>query len=104
MEWLSSGTPGDSAGWPRPSFRWQFWQARELNSGPSPSEASIEDGAEIQSLRKMALPILKLNSRLTSRLPEELEKALVLSTLPREVAPPPGFSSPGSRCEKSVAG
>ena len=96
--------PAVNGGWPRPSFRWQFWQARELNSGPSPSEASVEDGAETQFLRKMALPILKSNSRLKSMFPEEWEKALALSTLAGEVAPPPGLSSPSSSREKSVVG
>ena len=93
-----------AGGWPRPSFKWQSWQPRELNSGPSPSEASVEDGADTQSLRKMALPILKLSSRLKSILPEESEKALVVLVEPREVAPPPGFSSPGSSLVKSAVG
>src|SRR6186997_1273964 len=104
MEPESSGTSEESWGCPRPSFRWQFWQARELNRGPSPSEASVEAGAETQFLRKMALPILKSSSRLKSMLPEEAEKALALVTLAFEVAPPPGLSSPSSILEKSVAG
>src|SRR5262245_35034465 len=104
IEWLSSGMPSVKGGWPRPSFRWQFWQARESNNGPSPSEASVEDGAETQFLRKMALPILKSSSRLKSMLPEEAEKALALVTLALEVAPPPGLSSPSSILEKSVVG
>ena len=79
IEWLSSGMPSVKGGCPRPSFRWQFWQARELNRGPSPSEASVEAGAETQFLRKMALPILKSSSRLKSILPEEAEKALAVS-------------------------
>src|SRR6478672_7420528 len=96
--------PSVKGGCPRPSLRWQFWQARELNSGPSPSEASVEAGADTQFLRKMALPILKSSSRLKSMLPEEAEKAFALSTLPLEVAPPPGLSSPSSGFEKSVVG
>ena len=102
MEPESSGTSEESCGCPRPSFRWQFWQARELNRGPKPSEASVEAGAETQFLRKMALPILKSSSRLKSILPEEAEKALALFTLALEVAPPPGLSSPSSSFEKSV--
>src|SRR6476661_2351554 len=98
------GIPLVKGGCPRPSLRWQFWQARELNSGPSPSEASVEAGAETQFLRKMALPILKSSSRLKSMLPDEAEKALELSTLALEVASPPGLSSPSSDFEKSVAG
>ncbi len=94
MEPESSGTSDESGGWPRPSFKWQFWQARELNRGPSPSEASVEDGADTQLLRKMPLPTLKSSSRLKSILPEESEKALAVSVEPREVAPPPGFCSP----------
>src|ERR1700752_2468736 len=96
----SSGTSAEKGGWPRPSFRWQFWQARELNRGPSPSDASVEDGAEIQVLRKMALPILKSSSRLKSMLPEESEKALAVAVEPREVVPPPGLSSPDSSLVK----
>jgi hypothetical protein len=37
-------------------------------------------------------------------LPEESEKALGVDVLPREVAPPPGLSSPGSGLVKSVVG
>src|SRR3990170_7118103 len=100
----SSGLSAEKGGWPRPSFKWQFWQARELNNGPSPSEASVEDGAEIQVLRKMALPILKSSSRLKSILPEESEKALAVEVEPREVARPPGACSPCSSLVKSVVG
>src|SRR6476646_7575713 len=96
--------PSVKGGCPRPSFRWQFCQARELNSGPSPSEASVGAGADTEVLRKMALPILKSSSRLKSMLPEEAEKALALVTLAFEVVPPPGLSSPSSVLEKSVAG
>jgi hypothetical protein len=72
--------------------------------GPSPSEASVDDGAEIQVLRKMALPILKSSSRLKSILPEESEKALAVEVEPREMAPPPGACSPCSSLVKSVVG
>src|SRR5262249_10747581 len=68
------------------------------------SEASVEDGADTQFLRKMALPILKSSSRLKSILPDEAEKALGLFTLALDVAPPPGLSSPSSGFEKSVVG
>ena len=51
-----------SGGWPRPSFRWQLWQARALNSGPSPSEAWVEDGDETQILLNSALPSLNVPS------------------------------------------
>src|SRR5665648_1281002 len=51
-----------AGGWPRPSFRWQLWQERELYSGPRPSELVVDDGAEIHSLRKMALPTLNFAS------------------------------------------
>jgi hypothetical protein len=37
-------------------------------------------------------------------LPEESEKALAVSVEPREVAPPPGFSSPASSLMTPVAG
>jgi len=65
---------------------------------------SVEDGAEIQTFRKMPLPTLKSSSRLKSILPEESEKALAVDVEPREVAPPPGLSSPGSGLVKSVVG
>ena len=64
----------------------------------------MEDGADTQFLRKMPLPILKSSSRMKSMLPDESEKALALSTLPREVAPPPGLASPSSSLVKSVVG
>ncbi len=79
-----------AGGWPRPSFRWQFWQPLALKSGPRPSEDFVEAGAETHSLRNTALPILKSNSRLKSRLPDDWEKALALSALLRDVAAPPG--------------
>ena len=60
--------------------------ARELNKGPSPSEASVDDGAETEFLRKMPLPTLKSSSRLKSILPEDSEKAFGVSVEPREVA------------------
>jgi hypothetical protein len=52
----------------------------------------------------MALPILKSSSRLKFKLPEESEKALAVEVLPREVAAPPGLSSPGSSLATSLAG
>src|SRR5262249_26602785 len=99
-----SGTSDEKGGWPRPSFKWQFWQARELNRGPSPSEESVEEGADTQFLRKMPLPTLKSSSRLKSILPEDSEKALAVSVEPHEVAPPPGLVSPSSGLVKSVVG
>jgi hypothetical protein len=52
----------------------------------------------------MPLPTLKSSSRLKSILPEDSEKALAVSVEPREVAPPPGLSSPSSSLVKSVVG
>src|SRR3546814_11955926 len=31
-------------GWPRPSFRWQRWQERAVNSGPRPSAEVVDYG------------------------------------------------------------
>ena len=85
-----------AGGWPRPSFRWQLWQERELYSGPRPSELVVDDGAEIHSLRKMALPTLNLASPSKPMPCEKCEKASRVSMLSCVVALPPGFSSPGS--------
>src|SRR6185503_19014924 len=85
-----------AGGWPRPSFRWQLWQERELYIGPRPSELVVDDGAEIHSLRKMALPTLNLASPSKPMPCEKWEKASRVSMLSCVVALPPGFSSPGS--------
>src|SRR4051812_35195636 len=65
---------GPAGGWPRPSLRWQFWQPRALNSGPSPSDAAVEDGDETQSFVNSPLPSLKSLSCSKLRLAEENEK------------------------------
>src|SRR6185437_1727898 len=96
---VASGLP--SGGWPRPSFRWQLWQARALNSGPSPSEACVDDGADTQSLVKKPLPTLKVPSSSKVRLAEDCEKESRLTCL-REVPAPPCISSNCSGLEKSV--
>ncbi len=85
-----------AGGCPRPSFRWQLWQERELYSGPRPSELVVDDGAEIHSLRKMALPTLNLASPSRPMPCEKWENASRVSMLSRVVALPPGLSSPGS--------
>ena len=66
--------------------------ARALKSGPSPSDARVEAGAAIQSLRNSPLPRAK--SRLPSkpRFAEGCEKALAL-TVASEVAAPPDMRS-----------
>src|SRR4029079_17007970 len=92
-----------SGGRPRPSFRWQFWQARSLNSGPSPSDACVEDGDDTQFLRKRALPSLKVPSSSKVMLAEDCEKEARLASF-REVPAPPCISSKGSGLEKSVVG
>src|SRR5665647_1748698 len=94
----SAVSPGKFAagGRPRPSFKWQLWQERELKSGPSPSELVVEDGAEIHSLRKIALPTLNLASPSKPMPCEKCEKASRVPMLSCVVALPPGFSSPGS--------
>src|SRR3990170_4970020 len=85
-----------AGGRPRPSLRWQLWQERELYSGPRPSELVVDDGAEIHSLRKMALPTLNFASPSRPMPCEKWENASRVSMLLRVVALPPGFSSPGS--------
>ena len=92
-----------SGGWPRPSFRWQLWQARALKIGPSPSDACVDDGAETQTLRKMPLPSLNVPSSSKVMLAEDCEKASWFTRL-REVPAPPCISSNCSDFEKSVAG
>ncbi len=84
-------SPGDG-GLPRPSFRWQPWQERELNSGPSPSDEWVELGAETHSLRKMPSPTLNSSWRSKLMLADGWEKALMLIGL-REVAAPAEFAS-----------
>src|SRR5690606_41485526 len=91
-----------SGGWPRPSFRWQLWQARALKSGPSPSDACVEDGEETQFLRKMALPSLKVPSSSKVMLAEDWEKESAFTRF-FVVPAPPCISSNCSGCEKSVA-
>src|SRR5690606_9107038 len=77
-----------SGGWPRPSFRWQLWQARALNSGPSPSDACVEDGDDTQFFRKRALPSLKVPSSSKVMLVENCEKASRLGRFFEVPAPP----------------
>ncbi len=89
--------------WPRPSLMWQDWQARALNSGPRPSDAWVEDGADTQSLRKRPLPREKLCWPSKSRLAEKSEKAL-LSRRGSTVEAPACLASKGSAREKSVVG
>ena len=59
--------PSPRGGWPRPSFRWQLWQARALNSGPRPSDDFVDDGADTHSLRKIRVADLEVE--LASRSP-----------------------------------
>src|SRR3546814_92649 len=90
-------------GWPRPSFRWQRWQERALNSGPRPSAEVVDDGDVTQRRRNRPLPILKSSSRLKLMLAELCEKALALTAC-CEVVAPPGSGSNFSGRLKSVVG
>ena len=92
-----------AGGSPRPSFRWQSWQARALKSGPSPSEALVEDGADTQALVKSPLPRLKVIRPSSPILAEGSEKASAVGRA-RTVAAPAGFASNLSGAEKSRAG
>ena len=92
-----------SGGWPRPSFRWQLWQARALNRGPSPSDAWVEEGDDTQSLRNSALPSLKVPSSSKVMLAEDCENASWLGRF-FEVPAPPCISSNCSGFEKSFVG
>src|SRR5690606_16388034 len=94
---------GVSGGWPRPSLRWQFWQPRALNSGPSPSEARVEDGEDTHTLRNRALPSLKSLSCSKVRLAELCEKESRLTSF-FVVDAPAGNASKGSATVKSVVG
>ncbi len=98
---MASAAP--SGGWPRPSLRWQLWQARALNSGPSPSEAWVEDGDDTQTLRNSPLPSLKVPSSSKVMLAEDCEKASWLGRF-FVVPAPPCISSNCSGLEKSVVG
>src|SRR5690606_17678112 len=77
--------------------------ARALKSGPSPSDACVEDGEETQFLRKMALPSLKVPSSSKVMLAEDWEKESALTRF-FVVPAPPCISSNCSGFEKSVAG
>mgnify|MGYP007083796416 CR=1 FL=1 len=90
-------------GCPRPSFRWHRWQERALKIGPSPSEASVDEGDETQSLRNNALPNLKSNSDLNDKLAEFWENAFVFLRIRAVVSPAELFSN-FSACEKLVVG
>src|SRR3546814_11852409 len=76
----------EDGGWPRPSFRWQRWQERALNSGPRPSAEVVEDGDETQRRRNSPLPILKSSSRSKLMLAELCEKALAFTACCEVVA------------------
>ena len=65
-----------------------------VEQGPSPSELSVELGAETHCLRKMPSPTLKSSWRSNDRLADGCENALALRGL-KLVALPPGRSSPG---------
>ena len=60
--------------------------------GPNPSEASVEDGEDTQSLRKSPLPTLKVSSSSKAILPEGKEHALAFPAA-RTVAAPAEFAS-----------
>src|SRR3546814_11494679 len=62
-------------GWPRPSFRWQRWQERALNSGPRPSAEVVDDGDVTQRRRNRQLPILKSSPRLKLMLAAQIGRA-----------------------------
>ena len=64
-----------SGGRPRPSLIWQLWHERALNSGPNPSDASVDDGDDIHNLRKNPLPSLNCSSSLKDRFAEDCENA-----------------------------
>ena len=76
-----------AGGRPRPSFRWQRWQARALKSGPSPSDDVVELGAETQIFLKMPLPTLKSRSRLKGMFAEGCENASRFNGLNTVAAP-----------------
>src|SRR3546814_20665188 len=75
-------------GWPRPSFRWQRWQERALNSGPRPSAEVVDDGAVTPRRRTRPVRTLKSSSRLKLILAELCERALWLTACREAMAPP----------------
>ena len=62
-----------------------------LNSGPSPSRAAVDDGADTHGLRKKLLPTLKVSWRTGVKLADGMEKASALVTV--VVALPPDKTS-----------
>src|SRR5690606_278066 len=89
IETASSPAAG---GRPRPSFRWQDWQPRALNTGPNPSEETVELGDDTHNLRKIPSPTLKSSCRSKRMLAEGCENAELFSGL-NDVACPPGRDS-----------
>jgi hypothetical protein len=79
------------------SFRWQFWGGAELNRGPSPSEASVETARD-PVLAEDAVADLEFELALEIYVAGGQREGIGREVLP-EVAPPPGFSSPGSSLE-----
>ena len=74
-----------------------------MNSGPRPSEAWVDDGADTQSLRNRPLPTWNSWRRSKSMLAEGCEKMSALIILP-VVAAPACMVSKVSALEKSRAG
>ena len=70
-----------AGGRPRPSFRWQRWQARALKRGPRPSDEVVEAGDETQTFLKIPLPTLKSRWRLKGMLAEGCENESRLGAL-----------------------
>src|SRR3546814_132832 len=102
---LNSG-PRPSAevvGWPWPAVRWQRWQGGAVDSGPRPAAEDVEDGEVSRRRRNRPWAILKSSSRLKLMLAELCEKALALTAC-CEVVAPPGSGSNFSGRLKSVVG
>ena len=76
---------------------WQLWQVLVLNTGPSPSRAVVEDGADTQGLRKKLLPTLNVSWRTGVKLADGMEKASAPATV--VVVLPPDNTS----CELNLA-
>ena len=55
-------SPGSAGGCPRPSLMGHRWQGRALESGPSPSEASVVAGDDTHSRWNSPLPTRKSSS------------------------------------------
>src|SRR5262245_40447785 len=89
----TNGSSSSIGGRPRPSRKWHDEQERALNSGPSPSLHSVDEGDVTQRRLNRALPTKKSvrcsSGRLRAGWPKALLVALKTVVWPPESGSPP---------------